>query len=113
MAKKQAKPRFRPLHDRILVVRLDEGEQQVGGIIIPDTAKEKPQQGQVLAVGKGRVTEDGTVRPLDVKVGDMVLFGKYGGTDIKLDGEERLILREDDVLAVITSGQSKSARKKQ
>jgi len=101
---------FRPLHDRLLVERLDEGDQQVGGIIIPDTAREKPQQGRVLAVGKGRVSDDGTLIPLDVKVGDTVLFGKYAGTDIKLDGEERLIMREDDVLAVVvTKNRKKSA----
>lgn len=112
MAKKKSKSKatFRPLHDRLLVERLDEGEQQVGGIIIPDTAKEKPQQGRVLAVGKGRVNDDGTLIPLDVKVGDTVLFGKYAGTDIKLDGEERLIMREDDVLAVVvTKSRKKSA----
>ena len=112
MAKKKSKSKatFRPLHDRLLVERLDEGEQQVGGIIIPDTAKEKPQQGRVLAVGKGRVSDDGTLIPLDVKVGDTVLFGKYAGTDIKLDGEERLIMREDDVLAVVvTKNRKKSA----
>ena len=111
MAKKKSKSKatFRPLHDRLLVERLDEGEQQVGGIIIPDTAKEKPQQGRVLAVGKGRVNDDGTLLPLDVKVGDAILFGKYAGTDIKLDGEERLIMREDDVLAVVTKSRKKSA----
>ena len=91
----------RPLHDRIIVQRIDEGEQKVGGIIIPDTAKEKPQEGQVLAVGNGKILENGTKLPLDVKVGDKILFGKYSGTDIKIDGEEVLILREDEVLAVV------------
>jgi chaperonin GroES len=91
----------RPLHDRILVQRLEEGEQMVGGIIIPDTAKEKPQQGKVVAVGNGKVKDDGTRIPLDVKAGDRILFGKYSGQDIKLDGEEYLIMREDEVLAVL------------
>ena len=93
----------RPLHDRIIVRRLEEGEQQVGGIIIPDTAKEKPQQGKVLAVGSGRLNEDGKRVPLDVKAGDLILFGKYSGQEIKLDGEEYLIMKEDEVLAVIES----------
>ena len=88
----------RPLHDRIIVERLDEGEQQVGGIIIPDTAKEKPQRGTVIAVGKGKVKDDGTVTPLDVKAGDTVLFGKYSGQEIKLDGDEYLIMKEDEIL---------------
>jgi chaperonin GroES len=91
----------RPLHDRIIVQRLDEGEQQVGGIIIPDSAKEKPQQGKVLAVGAGRITEDGTRIPLDVVAGNLILFGKYSGQEIKLDGLEYLIVKEDEVLAVI------------
>jgi chaperonin GroES len=90
----------RPLHDRILVQRLEEGEQKVGGIIIPDSAKEKPQQGKVIAVGNGKVKDDGTRVPLDVKAGDTVLFGKYSGQEIKLDGEEYLIMREDEILAV-------------
>jgi len=94
----------RPLHDRILVQRIEEGEQKVGGIIIPDTAKEKPQQGKVVAVGQGKVKEDGGRIPLDVKPGDSILFGKYSGQEIKLDGEEFLIMREDEVLAVIDSG---------
>jgi chaperonin GroES len=92
---------LRPLHDRILVRRLEEEEQQRGGIIIPDTAKEKPQQATVLAVGTGRITDDGKVQPLDVKVGSRVVFGKYAGTDVKIDGEELLIIREDDVLGVL------------
>jgi chaperonin GroES len=92
---------LRPLHDRILVRRLEEEEQRRGGIIIPDTAKEKPQQATVLAVGTGRITDDGKVQALDVKVGDRVVFGKYAGTEVKLDGEELLIIREDDVLGVL------------
>ena len=96
----------RPLHDRIIVQRLDEGEQKVGGIIIPDTAKEKPQQGTVIAAGNGKVNDDGKRVPLDVKAGDRILFGKYSGQEIKLDGEEYLIMKEDDVLAVI-EGQTK------
>ena len=91
----------RPLHDRVIVERIEEGEQQVGGIIIPDTAKEKPQQGKVIAAGKGKVKEDGTVTPLDVKAGDTVLFGKYSGQEIKLDGDEYLIMREDEILGII------------
>jgi chaperonin GroES len=90
----------RPLHDRILVKRIEEGEQKVGGIIIPDTAKEKPQQGKVIAVGNGKTKDDGTRVPLDVKAGDTILFGKYSGQEIKLDGEEYLIMREEEVLAV-------------
>ena len=94
----------RPLHDRILVQRIEEGEQKVGGIIIPDSAKEKPQQGKVVAVGNGKVKDDGGRIALDVKAGDLILFGKYSGQEIKLDGEEYLIMREDEVLAVIDSG---------
>ncbi len=90
-----------PLHDRILVKRIEEEETVRGGIIIPDTAKEKPIEGEVVAVGKGKVQEDGSVRALDVKAGDRVLFGKYSGTEVKIDGEENLILREDDILGVI------------
>jgi chaperonin GroES len=92
---------IRPLHDRIIVERLEEETKTAGGIIIPDTAKEKPQQGKVIAVGKGKKTEDGKLLPLDVKVGDKILFGKYSGTEIKLDGKEFLMMREDDVLGVI------------
>ena len=92
---------IRPLHDRIIVERLEEETTTAAGIIIPDSAKEKPQQGTVVAVGKGKVTEEGKVMPLDVKVGDKVLFGKYAGTDIKLDGKEYLMMREDDVLGVV------------
>ena len=91
----------RPLHDRIIVERIEEGEQKVGGIIIPDTAKEKPQQGRVIAVGKGKTRDDGSVIPLDVKAGDTILFGKYSGQEIKIDGREYLIMREDEVLAVL------------
>ena len=94
--------KVRPLHDRIIVERIEEeGEQQVGGIITPDTAKEKPQQGKIIAAGKGKVKDDGSVTPLDVKAGDTVLFGKYSGQEIKLDGEEFLIMREDEILGVI------------
>jgi chaperonin GroES len=99
--------KVRPLHDRIIVQRLDEGEQVVGGIIIPDTAKEKPQQGKVIAVGKGKAKDDGKVTPLDVKEGDTILFGKYSGQEIKIDGEELLIMREDEVLAVLEDGGKK------
>jgi chaperonin GroES len=92
----------RPLHDRIIVQRLEEsGEQKIGGIIIPDSAKEKPQQGKVIAAGAGKVKEDGTRQPLDVKAGDTILFGKYSGQEIKVEAEEYLIMREDEVLAVI------------
>ena len=91
----------RPLHDRIMVQRIDEGEQHVGGIIIPDTAKEKPQQGKVIAAGNGTLTDDRKRIPLDVKAGDRILFGKYAGQEITLNGEEYLIMKEDDVLAVI------------
>jgi len=90
----------RPLHDRLIVRRLEEGEQQIGGIIIPDSAKEKPQRGTVIAVGNGRVNKNGTRVPLDVKAGDLVLFGKFTGQEVSLDGEDYLVMREDDVLAV-------------
>ena len=93
--------KLRPLHDRVIVRRLEEEEKTVGGIIIPDTAKEKPQQGRVIAVGKGKVLENGQVTPLTVKEGDRVLFGKYAGTDIKIEGKEHLIMREDDILAIV------------
>ena len=93
--------KVKPLHDRILVKRIEEGEQVVGGIIIPDTAKEKPQQGMVVAVGAGKTDDKGKRTPLDVKDGDKILFGKYSGQEIKLDGEEFLIMREDEVLGVI------------
>jgi len=93
--------KIRPLHDRVIVRRLEEERKTAGGIVIPDTAKEKPVQGEVIAVGTGKILEDGKVRPVDVKVGDKILFGKYTGTEVKVDGEEMVILREDDVLAVI------------
>jgi len=92
---------IRPLHDRIIVERLEEETKTAAGIIIPDTAKEKPQQGKIIAAGKGKVTEDGKLLPMDVKVGDRVLFGKYAGTDIKIEGKEYLMMREDDILGVI------------
>jgi chaperonin GroES len=92
--------KVRPLHDRILVQRIDEGEQKVGGIIIPDTAKEKPQLGKVIAVGEGKVKDDGRRQPLDVKDGDRILFSKYSGQEMKIGGEEYLILREEEILAV-------------
>jgi chaperonin GroES len=100
----------RPLHDRILLKRVEEKETVKGGIIIPDTAKEKPQEGEVIAVGHGKKTEDGKVIPLDVKAGDRILFGKYSGTEIKLDDQEYLIIREEEVLGVIETG--KAAGKK-
>src|SRR5881409_3947834 len=102
----------RPLHDRIIVQRLEEGEQRIGGIIIPDTAKEKPQQGKVIAAGSGKVKDDGKRTPLDVKSGDLILFGKYSGQEIKLDGEEYLIMREDEVLAVIDEAAGTKKSKK-
>jgi chaperonin GroES len=96
--------KIRPLQDRVLVKRIeDDLEKTKGGIIIPDTAKEKPQQGKVIAAGKGKVNDEGKVTPLDVKVGDTILFGKYSGSEIKIDGEEHLIMREDDILGVVES----------
>ena len=100
----------RPLHDRIIVQRIEEGEQKIGGIIIPDTAKEKPQQGKVIAAGAGKVKDDGKRIALDVKAGDSILFGKYSGQEIKLDGEEYLIMREDEVLAVIDDGRDQEGQ---
>ena len=94
--------KIRPLHDRILVQRIEGEAKTKGGIIIPDTAKEKPQEGRVIPVGTGKILEDGTVRPLEVKAGDKVLFTKYAGTDVKIDGEEQIIIREDDVLGIIS-----------
>ena len=91
---------IRPLHDRIVVKRLDEGETMQGGLYIPDSAKEKPQRGEVVAVGKGKRGDDGKLQPMDVKVGDHILFGKYSGNDIKIDGNEYLIMREDEILGV-------------
>src|SRR5207249_1470808 len=96
---------IRPIQDRVIVRRLEEAvEKTKGGIIIPDTAKEKPQQGKVIAVGKGKVNDDGKLTPLDVKVGDKILFGKYSGSEIKIDGEEHLIMREEDILGVVEGG---------
>jgi len=99
--------KIRPLHDRILVKRIDEEETVRGGIIIPDSAKEKPQQADVIAVGNGRVLKDGSRQALDVKEGDRILFGKYSGAEVKLDGEEYLILREEDVLGILSSSKKK------
>jgi chaperonin GroES len=93
--------KIRPLQDRVIIKRIQEEEKSKGGIIIPDTAKEKPQEGKVVAVGKGKVSEDGKVTPLDVKVNDRVLFGKYSGTEINIEGEEHLIMREEDILGVL------------
>jgi chaperonin GroES len=101
MAPTASKTKLRPLHDRVLVKRLEEEEVRRGGIIIPDTAKEKPQEGKVIAVGTGTVTEDGKRIPLDVKAGDRILFGKYSGSEVKIDDEEYLILREEDVLGIL------------
>jgi chaperonin GroES len=93
--------KIRPLQDRVIVKRVEEEEKSKGGIIIPDTAKEKPQEGKVVAVGKGKASDDGKITPLDVKVNDRILFGKYSGTEINFDGEEHLIMREDDILGII------------
>ena len=101
---------FRPLHDRVLVRRIAEEEKTAGGIIIPDTAKEKPSEGEVVSVGSGARAEDGSVRELDVQAGDRVLFGKYGGTDVRVDGEDLIILRESDVLGIISA--AKASKKK-
>lgn len=95
------KLKIRPLHDRVIIKRLEEERTSPGGIVIPDSATEKPIKGQVIAVGKGKILENGEVRPLDVKVGDNILFGKYSGTEVKVDGEELLVMREEDVMAVI------------
>ena len=93
--------KIRPLQDRVIVKRVEEEEKTKGGIIIPETAKEKPMEGKIIAAGKGKVLEDGKIHPLDVKVGDRILFGKYSGTEVKIDGEEHLIMRDDDILGVI------------
>jgi len=93
--------KIRPLHDRVIVKRLEEERTSPGGILIPDTAAEKPVQGKIVAVGKGKILDDGNVRALDVKVGDKILFGKYSGTEVKVDGEELVVMREEDVMAVI------------
>ena len=103
---------FRPLHDRILVKRVEEKEAVKGGIIIPDTAKEKPQEGKVVAVGHGRKTEDGKVIALDVKAGDLILFGKYSGAEIKIDNQEYLILREEEVLGILEAKAATASGKK-
>ena len=102
---------IRPLHDRIIVKRIEEGEQVRGGIIIPDTAKEKPQEGEVIAVGEGKRKDDGERIPLDVKVGDRVLFGKWGGNEVKIDGEELLIMKEDDIYGIIERAGAASGKK--
>ena len=103
---------IRPLHDRIIIQRLEEGEQKVGGIIIPDSAKEKPQQGKVIAAGNGKTKDDGNRIPLDVIAGDTILFGKYSGQEIKLDGQDYLIMKEDEVLAIIESGTGHETKKR-
>ncbi|BDC51792.1 10 kDa chaperonin [Bryobacterales bacterium F-183] len=103
---------IRPLYDRIVVKRSEDKETKVGGLFIPDSAKEKPQEATVVAVGKGKRLEDGTVVPLDVKVGDTILFGKYSGSDIKIDGEEYLIMREDEVLGIVENTESVASKKK-
>ena len=102
--------KFRPLHDRVVVRRIESEEKTKGGIIIPDTAKEKPQEGEVIAVGSGTLNDKGEMRPLDVKAGDRILFGKWSGTEVKLDGEELLIMKESDVMGIIEGG-AKSGRK--
>jgi chaperonin GroES len=101
---------FKPLHDRVLVRRVAEEQKTKGGIIIPDTAQEKPSEGEVIAVGPGARNEDGKVMPLDVKAGDRVLFGKYGGTEIKVDGEDMIVLRESDILGIVEAEKSKSKK---
>src|SRR4030081_1633557 len=103
--------KFTPLHDRILVRRVDEADTTRGGIIIPDSAKDKPQEGEGISTGKGKISEEGKVRPLDVKDGDRILFGKYSGTEIKLDGEDFIIMREEEVLGVLTGASQTSSKK--
>ncbi len=102
---------IRPLHDRVVVKRIEEGETMIGGLIIPDSAKEKPQQGEVVAVGKGKRSDDGQLQPMDVQVGDRILFGKYSGSDIKLNGTEYLIMREDEILGVLSNAASSAKAK--
>ncbi len=102
--------RFRPLHDRVLIRRLEQDDKTAGGIIIPDTAQEKPMEGEIVAVGSGTRSEDGTVRPLDVKAGDRILFGKFSGTEVKIDGDELIIMRESDIMGVI-EGTAKKRKK--
>jgi chaperonin GroES len=109
--RRESTMKLRPLQDRILIKRIEEKETVKGGIIIPDTAKEKPQEGEVMAVGHGKKTEDGKVIPLDVKVGDRVLFGKYSGNDIKIDEQEYLILREDEILGVLETAKAAAGKK--
>ncbi|MFZ1110539.1 MAG: co-chaperone GroES [Rhodomicrobium sp.] len=104
-------PKFRPLHDRVVVRRLEEEERTKGGIIIPDTAKEKPQQGEVIAVGPGARNEQGQLVALDVKEGDRILFGKWSGTEVKIDGEDLLIMKESDILGVLDAGEAKGKKK--
>jgi chaperonin GroES len=104
--------KFRPLHDRVVVRRLEQEEKTAGGIIIPDTAKEKPQEGEVIAVGPGARGEDGTLHPLDVKAGDRVLFGKWSGTEVKIDGEELIIMKESDIMGVIEGKSAPKTAKK-
>ena len=101
---------FRPLHDRVLVKRVEQEEKTAGGIIIPDTAQEKPMEGEIIAVGSGARRDDGTIVPLDVKAGDRVLFGKWSGTEVKIDGEDRLIMKESDLLGVIVKGAKKAKK---
>jgi chaperonin GroES len=103
--------RFRPLHDRVLIRRIEHEDRTAGGIIIPDTAQEKPMEGEVVAVGTGTRSEDGTIHPLDVKAGDRILFGKYSGTEVKIDGEELTIMRESDIMGII-EGKAAKKRKK-
>jgi chaperonin GroES len=103
--------KFRPLHDRVVVRRIEEDEKTSGGIIIPDTAKEKPMQGEVLAVGPGERNEKGQITPLDVKAGDRILFGKYSGTEVKMDGDELLIMKESDIMGVLEERKAKKGRK--
>jgi chaperonin GroES len=103
--------KFRPLHDRVLVRRVEQEEKTAGGIIIPDTAKEKPMEGEVIAVGDGARTEDGRIQPLDVKPGDRILFGKWSGTEVKIDGEDLLIMKESDIMGVIEGGSARSKKK--
>ena len=98
---------FKPLHDRVVVKRIDTDEKSAGGIIIPDTAKEKPSEGEVLAVGPGEITEDGKSKPMNVKKGDKILFGKWSGTEVKMNGEDYLIMKESDIMGIITSGKKK------
>ena len=104
--------KFRPLHDRVLIEVLDSSEKTAGGIIIPDTAQEKPQEGLIVAVGSGAKSEDGKVTPLDVKIGDKVLFGKWSGTEVKVDGEELCIMKESDIMGIISDSKPKSKKKK-